>query len=34
MEEVDKGRSEFCVTVNTVTRTAGVLIQSIKGAGC
>ena len=28
MEEVDKGRSKFCVTVGTVTRTAGILIHS------
>jgi len=28
MEEVDKGCSEFCTTVGTVTRTAGTLIQS------
>ena len=35
MEEVDKGCSEFCVTVGTVTRTAGILIRSrVKGAGC
>ena len=27
IEEVDKGCSEFCVTVGTATRTAGVLIQ-------
>jgi len=34
MEEVDKGCSEFCTTVGTVTRTAGILIQSVKGTGC
>ena len=28
MEEVDKGCSEFCVTVGTVIRTAGLLIHS------
>jgi len=28
MEEVDKGCSEFCVTVGTVTRTASILIRS------
>ena len=28
MEEVDKGCSEFCVTVGTVIRTAGILIHS------
>jgi len=28
MEEVDKGCSEFCITVGTVTRTAGILIHS------
>jgi len=27
-EEVDKGCSRFCVTVSTVTRTAGILIHS------
>jgi len=27
MEEVDKGCSEFCVTVGTVTRTADILIH-------
>ena len=27
-EEGDKGRSEFCVTVGTVTRTASILIHS------
>jgi len=26
MEEVDKGCSKFCITVDTVTRTAGILI--------
>jgi len=26
MEEVDKGCSEFCITVGTVTRTASILI--------
>jgi len=28
IEEVHKGRSEFCVTVGTATRTAGILIHS------
>ena len=28
MEEVDKGCSEFCVTVGTVTRIASILIHS------
>jgi len=28
MEEVYKGCSEFCVTVDTVTRSAGILIHS------
>ena len=28
MEEVDKGYSEFCITVGTVTRTACILIHS------
>ena len=28
MEEVDKGCSKFCITVGTVTRTAGILIHS------
>jgi len=28
MEEVDKGFSEFCTTVGTATRIAGILIQS------
>ena len=28
MGEVDKGCREFCVTVGTVTRTAGILIHS------
>jgi len=28
MEEVDKGCSEFCITVGTVTRTASILIHS------
>ena len=28
MEEVDKGRSDFCITVGTVTRTASILIHS------
>ena len=28
MEEVEKGCREFCVTVGTVTRTAGILIHS------
>ena len=28
MEEVDKGCSEFCITVGTVTRTVGILIHS------
>jgi len=28
MEEVDKGCSEFCVTVGSVTRTASILIHS------
>ena len=28
VEEVDKGCSEFCITVGTVTRTAGILIHS------
>jgi len=28
MEEVGKGCSEFCVTVGTVTRVAGILINS------
>ena len=28
MEEVDKGCSEFCVTVGTVTRPADILIRS------
>ena len=28
MEEVDKGYSEFCITVSTETRTAGILIHS------
>jgi len=28
MTEVDKGCSEFCITVGTVTRTAGILIHS------
>ena len=28
MEEVNKGCSEFCVTVGTATRTAGILIHS------
>jgi len=28
MEEVDKGCSKFCVTVGTVTRTAGILTHS------
>jgi len=27
MEEVDKGGSEFCVTVGTATRTAGILMH-------
>jgi len=30
MEEVDKGRSEFCITVGTVTRIASILIQLVK----
>ena len=34
MEEVDKGCNEFCVTVGTVTRIAGILIQLVKGTGC
>jgi len=25
---------EFCVTVDPVTQTAGILAQSVKGAGC
>ena len=29
MEEVDKACSEFCVTVGTVTRTAGILIHCL-----
>jgi len=28
MEDVDRGCSEFCLTVGTVTRTAGILIHS------
>jgi len=28
MEEVDKGCSEFCITVGTVNRTASILIHS------
>jgi len=28
MEEVDKGFSEFCATVGTVTRTVSILIHS------
>ena len=28
MEEVDKGCSEFCITVGTATRTVGILIHS------
>jgi len=28
MEDVDKGRSEFCVTAGTATRTASILIYS------
>ena len=28
MKEVDKGCSEFCVTVGTATRTAGILVHS------
>jgi len=28
MEEVDKGCNEFCITVGTATRTAGILIHS------
>jgi len=28
VEDVDKGFSEFCVTVGTVTRTVGILIHS------
>jgi len=28
MEGADKGCSEFCITVGTVTRTAGILIHS------
>ena len=28
MEEVDKGCREFCITVGTVTSTAGILIHS------
>ena len=28
MDEVDKGCSEFCVTVGTATRTVGLLIHS------
>ena len=28
MEKVEKGCSEFCVTVGTATRTAGILIHS------
>ena len=35
MEEVDKWCSEFCITVGTATRTAGILIHGqVKGAGC
>ena len=33
IEEVDKECSDFCITVDTVTRTAGILIHS-RGAGC
>ena len=28
MEGADKGCSEFCITIGTVTRTAGILIHS------
>jgi len=28
MEQVDKGRSQFCITVGTVTSTADILIDS------
>jgi len=28
MEEVDKGCSDFCITVGTVIRTVGILIHS------
>jgi len=34
MEEVDRVSSEFYITVGTITRTAGILLQSVKGAGC
>ena len=30
----EERNGEFCVTVGPVTRTAGILTQSVKGAGC
>ena len=29
-----QGRNKFCITVGSVTGTAGMLIQSVKGVGC